>query len=135
MKYIGILFSLLGFGLHLRMMGFLFDADLAASFRPQWDAAPIENKLLLVGSMVLPFAFYGTCIAACLAKRRSWKLTIPALVIGVLAFFYFTQLHAVSPSIAKNSLWAAFFSYIPYSVKSRTETESSEINATEPTGR
>ena len=106
MKIIAIIFSLLGIGLHVRMMGFLVDPELSAAFSLQWQNAPLANRALTVGSMAIPFAFYGTCIAACFVKKRVWWLTLIGGAICLAALPYFSQLHADLPSVAKNSLMA-----------------------------
>jgi hypothetical protein len=96
------------------MLGWIMDSQLRKSFALQWELAPLSVQLLAASSLVFPFAFYGVCIWACFAKRRSRWLSALVLIVGLVAIPFFTHLHATLPTVAKNSIWSAFFSFIPY---------------------
>ena len=124
MKIIAILFSLLGIGLHVRMLGFLVDPELSAAFSLQWSTAPLANRALTVAAIIVPFAFYATCIGACFAKTRIWWLTLIGGGICIAAIPYFSHLYAQNPSIARNSVMAALFALPHYLVKpKRSQTQ------------
>ena len=60
MKIVAIIFALLGIGLHVRMFGFLVDPAQSADFAFQWEFTSLANRILVIGAMLLPFAFYGS---------------------------------------------------------------------------
>ena len=132
MKYIGLIFAILGIGLHVRMLGWIIDPTIRKPFVIQWELAPLENRILVVASLVIPFAFYAICIWTCLVNRRSRRLTLLVVVIGLLAIAYFTHLYETLPTVAKNSAWTAFFSIIPYFLRGRAKPATVQPDCAEP---
>lgn len=121
MQVIGLLFVVLGIVLHLRMLGWIVDPELLQIMTTRWAAASIGRQILIVGVLVLPFAYYAACVFACFAKYRSMKATIIVLVVVVLSVPYFFMLNTAFPMVAKNALWAGLLSFPLFFAKGKAD--------------
>jgi hypothetical protein len=120
MKILIIVFSLLGIGLHLRMLGFLVDPQYSADFAVLWEASPLSNRVLTIGAMLIPFAFYAFCGLSCFVRVRSWPVTLCGVIILMCAVPWIIKVNAVLPSVARNAFLTAMFSIPYYFAKPKT---------------
>lgn len=136
MKILIIVFSVLGIGLHLRMLGFLVDPQYSADFTALWEVSPLPNRVLTICAMLVPFAFYAFCGLSCFARVRSWRVTLCGVIIITCAVPYFVKVNAVLPAVAHGAFLTAMFS-IPYYLakpKARVGAEGDPSNELQPDG-
>lgn len=131
MKILIIIFSLLGVGLHIRTLGFLIDSHYSGDFAVLWAAASLPNRVLTIGAMLIPFAFYALCGLSCLVKARSWRVTLCGAVVVLCAVPYFIKLDAMLPTVARSALLTAMFSIPYYLAKPKTRTEPDDVAISE----
>jgi hypothetical protein len=120
MKILIVISSLLGVGLHIRMLGFLLDPQYSADFAGLWGASPLSNRVLTIGAMLVPFVFYAFCGLSCFARVRSWPVTLSGAIILMCAVPYFMKVDDVLPTVARNAFFTAMFSIPYYLAKPKT---------------
>jgi hypothetical protein len=113
MQYIGMLFAILGCGLHIRMLGWIGEPYGRDLFASGFYVAPFINKILTLAMIVFPFVYYGLCIYSCTSLKRTAASQFTVVCVITIALFYFGNLHAELPGVAKNSFWAGVFTF-PY---------------------